>query len=173
MQNSTGVKSRELELVELLPEMVPGFVENLSPENVREFKEVYQSDPGSELLLMAENRNQKSYAVVQGDKVLAVTGIVDMRGEGLIWALFSKDLRRSFVRFARASMTLMDFYHKDYSTLVCDIWVENDMIAQWLSFLDFEPELEFTHNNKPMMRFVRYCTNDEHKIPFAQRPVLH
>lgn len=169
LQNFTGVESRGLKLVKLEPEHVFAF--KMSKENVREFEVVYQQDPIQSLL--EASRHPGSFAVVKDGKVLAITGIVDAKGEGLIWSLFSFEMRNNFIRFARASMDLMEAYHQEYTTLVCDIWVENKMIAQWLAFLGFEPEFGFTHNGADMVRFVRCCGDFEYELPFAQRPVLH
>lgn len=163
------VEIRGLRAVKLTANHVLSF--KMSKENIREFAEVYKQDPIAALLEVSEH--QSSFAVLKDDQVLAITGIVDMRGEGLIWSLFSEDMRKHFVKFARASEQLMDIYHDAYTTLVCDIWVNSHMIAQWLAFLGFEPEFEFTHNGQNMVRFVRCCADVDYEIPFGQRPVLH
>lgn len=169
MQSSTDAESRGLRLAPLTPEHILSF--KMSKENVREFAEVYKENPIHSLL--EASKDPGTYAVLKGDEVLAITGIVNMRGEGLVWALFSQNMRKHFVRFARASEDLMEMHHQTYTTLVCDIWIQSTAIAQWLVFLGFEPEFEFQHNGQQMVRFVRCCAEVDYELPFGQRPVLH
>jgi hypothetical protein len=171
LQNFTDAdfEIRGLRVVSLKEEHVLQF--KMSKENVEEFATVYKQDPIAALLGVTNHHG--SFAVLKNDKVLAITGIVDMRGKGLIWSLFSEDMRHNFINFARASEELMDVYHDAYTTLVCDVWAKNHSIMQWLAFLGFEPEFEFTHNGAHMVRFVRCCGEVDYEIPFGQRPVLH
>jgi hypothetical protein len=171
MVDKPFLESRGLALVKLTPELVDSFAP--SRENVKEFAEVYKEDPALALRAVAKSNKAHSFAVVKGEQPLAITGIVDLHGEGLIWAVFSNELHKNFVSFARASLDLMEFYNRQFPTLVCDVWAQNEMIIQWLCYLRFEPDFGFTHNGHEMIRFVRSCSDKKSVVTSIQRPVIH
>jgi hypothetical protein len=160
--------SHGLELYKLLPAHIMPFHENLSDENKREFEVVYGCDPLEALLSVM--KDQMVFVVTRNDKVLAVTGIED----GQLWTMFSKDMKKNWVRFARASHDLMSFYHHFYDWIHCDVWAENEMIHQWLSHLGFEPSSIYqTETNQELVRFVRCKTSQDNVVSLLSRPVMH
>jgi hypothetical protein len=173
MADKPILESRGLSLIRLTPELVNSFVPNLSGENVKEFAEVYREDPKLALKAVAASKKAHSFAVMKGEEPLAITGVVDLHGEGLIWAVFSNELRRGFVSFARASLDLMAFYNRQFPTLICDVWAQNEMIIQWLCYLGFDPDFAFEHNGHEMIRFVRSCPDNKSVVTSGQRPVIH
>lgn len=173
MADKPILESRGLSLVKLTLDLVDAFLPSLSPENQREFTELYKEDPTLALKAVVGSKISHSFAILKDGVPLAITGVVDMEGEGLIWAMFSTDLRKNFVSFARASFDLMKFYNRQYPTLVCDVWVENEMILQWLTYLGFEIDFGFSHNGQQMIRFVRGCSDTKSIVTSFQRPVIH
>lgn len=166
------LQSRGMELHLLTERHVREFIADISPENQREFDEVYNRDP-RQALLAAVGENGV-FAVLYRGKTLAITGVFeDSMGDGVMWALFTNAMKKNFVRFARASEQLLDYYHDHFPTLVCNVWGENHMIHQWLIHLGFQPEFTYAHNNQELVRFVRYCEVVDISLPFGQRPVFH
>lgn len=166
------IQSRGMELHRLAKRHVDEFLDDISIENQREFDELYRRDPAEALL--AAIGEEGVFAVVRGGKTLAITGVFeDSMGDGVMWALFTESMKKSFVRFVRASEQLLDYYHERFPTLVCNVWTENHMIHQWLAHLGFQAELVYAHNDQELVRFVRYCEVIEISLPFGQRPVFH
>lgn len=160
------LSSHGLELRKLSLEHVKQFVDNLSDENMREFAVVYKRDPLVSLIEILND--QMAFAILRGDKVLCVTGVED----NCMWALFSRDMKNSWVRFARASPDLIRFYHHFYEVLYCDVWSENEMIHQWLAYLGFEATtIVKTSTEQDLVRFV-HCKKKSSKV-YKNRPVMH
>jgi hypothetical protein len=88
--------------------------------------------------------------------------------------MFSKDMRKHWVSFARASIKLMAFYNLLHPRLTCDVWTENHMIHQWLVSLGFLPERAIqSANGQMVIRFVR-CSPEQKSVQTTTlRPVLH
>jgi hypothetical protein len=166
------LSSRGMDLLTMTGRHVYEFVANMSVENQKEFAEVYELDPQKSLLRFVDIPG--NYAVVRNGKVLALTGVHTMDdGEGMMWALFTKDMKKQFVRFVRASTDLIQFYHSIYPVLNCDVWIESVMIHQWLALLEFHPEFGYEQNGQQIVRAVRYCSEDETELSSGQRPVVH
>lgn len=154
-------------------EIVERFLPQLSQENIDEFTSVLNLEPRAALYSVIDRVGAESYAIMSGDTPVAVTGVVQHHDADVMWVSFSKDLRKHFVKFTRASPSLIAFYHQKYPELTCDVWVKAEAIMQWLTMLDFEPEFEFTQNGESMIRFVRHCSEDESIVTSNQRPVVH
>jgi len=118
----------------------------------KELRTIYRKDL-KEAVIQRMNLNE-CYAVVDADNVYAITGIAP---DGMMWCVFSSLIDSNFVKMARASRTLIEFYHERFPTIVCDIWEKNHMITQWLAFLGFGPMWTYTVDDYTLIRFVR-CT---------------
>ena len=90
-----------------------------------------------------------------------------------MWAVFTESMKKSWVRFARASIDLIDFYHHFYEEISCQIWTQNEMIAQWLAHLGFEPDSFFQSGRIEMIEFVRCKSEETNVYSFLSRPVMH
>lgn len=162
------LRSHGLELVKLQPRHIMSFYQNMSDENLREFGEVYELDPLE--ALKSTLHDQMVFAVTRNKEVLAITGVND----GLMWSLFSKNMRRNWVRFARASVSLINFYHHFYDEIECHVWTENEMIHQWLAHLGFEPVgISELLNSQKLVHFVRCKTTQDNVHSLLSRPVMH
>jgi hypothetical protein len=162
------LKSHGLDLVKLKPAHIFPFLKNLSDENVREFSDLYESDPLECLLECLKDKDEMVYAVVKGDEPLAITGISN---EAQMWALFSKNMRQNWIRFARASPDLIGYYHLFHDQISCDVWTESNMILQWLAYLEFEPI--FLSKDSEILHFVRCKSDDNNVDSLISRPVMH
>lgn len=165
--------ARGLNLVPLTYELVERFVPHLSQANIEEFTSVLNMQPRAALQQVVNAPFSESYAIMAGDTPLAVTGVSQQLDSDVMWVSFSQELRKHFVKFTRASPALIRFYHERYPTLTCDVWVKAEAIIQWLAMLDFEPEFEFAQNGESMIRFVRYCSEEESVVTCVERPVIH
>jgi hypothetical protein len=164
------LEERGLRLVALEQRHILPFVTNLSAENLREFETLYERSPLESLEAIVHN--PLVYAVEKDGQPLAVTGIDP--DHGFMWAMFSKDMRKHWVSFARASIKLMAFYNLLHLRLTCDVWTENEMIHQWLVSLGFLPERAIqSANGQVVIRFVR-CSPEQKSVQTTTlRPVLH
>jgi hypothetical protein len=166
------LEERGLKLVAFEERHILPFANNLSAENVREFEVLYAGSPVESLRSCLER--PLVFTVEKDGQPLAVTGLVMTTGHAQMWALFSKDLRKHWISFARASQKLIQFYHLMHPKVVADVWTENEMIHQWLVHLGFLPEAAIEGSGGHMIiRFVR-CTDEQKSAQTATlRPVLH
>ena len=162
------IQSHGLGLYRFKPKYIIPFLEDISEENIKELEVVYDIEP-LEALVTLINR-EMVFAVVRDDKPLAITGVDE---SGMMWSLFSKSLKKNWVRFARASPDLINFYHHFYEVLTCQVWSQNDVIMQWLAHLDFEPDMFFSYGNVEMAQFVRCKTEQTNVYSLLSRPVMH
>ena len=165
------LQSHGLSLVVARESHVAKFLEDLSDENKREFSELYESDPLVEVPKLFDF-NQIAYVVVFREEILALTGIDE---NGVMWSLFSKKMKNNFLRFARATESLMDYYHKIHEYIVCHVWTENKEICQWLVFAGFIPVSMHKHpsSNLKLVEFV-HCNSEENNLSSKSlRPVMH
>jgi len=160
------LRSHGLSLVKLKPCHIFPFLQDMSIENKREFSELYKLDP-LESLLQCLN-DDMVFAVVKGDRPLAITGINE---HSQMWALFSKYMKQNWIRFARASPDLIGFYHLYHDQISCDVWTESDMIVQWLAYLEFEPI--FISKESNILHFVRCNLDSNNTNSRISRPVMH
>jgi len=163
------LKSRGLLLEPITVRHVDLFMADISVETAIEFDRVYNVEPLQALLDLVDVDGQ--YAVTRNGSVLCLTGIWEEDEGGLMWAVFTNEMKRNFVRFARASSDLIDFYMMGKDFLACDVWVKSGMIMQWLAMLDFKPHSEYWRNEE---RLIRFCCNERNiDLPSEQRPVIH
>jgi hypothetical protein len=166
------LQDRGLSLVPLEVRHVDPFIKTMSPENLREFESLYQVAPGDALITAV--KEPLVFAVEKDGQPVAITGLALHSEYGLMWCLFSKELRKSWVSFARASRKLIDYYHTLHPVLRSEVWTENEMIHQWLLHLGFWPQdaVEL-QNGHTVVRFVR-CSPEMKSVQTASsRPVLH
>jgi hypothetical protein len=163
--------SNGLSLVRFTADQVDDFVEDLSKENIEEFKVIYDHEPGKAIASVADQPG--TYAVMRDGEVLAVTGIAFGSDSSVIWSLFSNKLRKHYARFVRASPALMDFYHLDSDVLYCDIWSKHSRIAMWLMKIGFKPVAEKPHGDNTIVRFVRCKEEQPSGLEYNHRPVMH
>ena len=162
------IESHGLGLYELKPKHIMPLYDDLSQENLRELEEVCHVDPLEALLSLLGQ--QMVFVVERNGKVLAITGIDD---EGVMWAMFTESMKKNWVRFARASTDLIDFYHHFYYRIHCQIWAKNEMIVQWLTHLGFEIDSMFLSGEIEMIEFVRCKSKETNVYSFLSRPVMH
>ena len=166
------IEERGLELVAFDPAHIPEFVANLSAENMREFESLYEISPTEALVNIAHE--PLVFTVLHSGRPVAVTGLILHTEDALMWCLFSKELRRHWISFARASAKLVEFYHTLHPKLRSEVWTENEMIHQWLLHLGFLPEdvIEMP-NGQSVVRFVRCSPELKSAQTATSRPVLH
>lgn len=166
------LESRGLKLVPFHQRHILPFIRNMSAENLREFEALYEISPLEALYDLAPD--ELVFVIEKDDKPIAMTGIVLREDSGMMWALFSNDLRKNWISFARASDMLIQFYHTIRETIYSEVWTENEMIHQWLAYLGFEPEcLIEKQNGQSVIRFVRCQLESNYVQGDTSRPVLH
>lgn len=167
------IQERGLTLVDLEESHIQPFVENISPESEREFREFYKISLTDALINVVDD--PFAFTVLKDGKPVAITGAALFTDHALIWAVFSKDLRRNWITFARASQKLMEFYHKFHGELRATIWTENHMVHQWLLHLGFVPaDIVYDPKNKQSsLHFVRCDHDAKYGDGSLSRPVLH
>lgn len=157
-----------LELYEFRNSHVMPFHDDLSPESKKELRVAYEIEP-LEALLSVINKDM-AYTVMRDGHPLAMTGLES----GFMWALFGNGLRKNWLRFAKASPDLIQYYHGFEDKIACDIWSRSGTVAQWLAYLGFAPTLHLTSDSgHEFIRFVRCDGNVSYVHPQALRPVMH
>ena len=166
------LESRGLKLVPFEQRHILPFIQNLSAENLREFETLYEVSPLEALYDLAPD--ELVFVIEKNGKPIAMTGIVLRDDSGMMWALFSNDLRKNWISFARASDLLIQFYHTMRENIHAEVWSENEMIHQWLAYLGFEPECFIEkENGQSIIRFVRCQSEQNYVQGDLLRPVLH
>lgn len=162
------LKHGKFELHKLGEADILPFYMNLSKENVREFEVLYDEDPYQALLELMNDDFVHSVKI--DGAVVAVTGVY----QGTFWAMFSKDIVNNWRGLVRGSPKLVDFYHKFFDELECNIWSENEFTMNWVSHLGFEAKHAFLDDrDNQQVHFVRckHWFNDVHSR--ISRPVMH
>lgn len=163
---------RGLNLVPLKKKHIMPFFRNMSAENMAEFTFVYDQDPLESLLAIVDE--PMTFVVEKDGEPLAITGLQEYGSHGLMWCLFSKNMRSHWISFARASKALINFYHGFNAELYCDVWTENAEIHQWLVYLGFLPEaIVELENRQELVRFVRCDERAQDVHTHPSRPVMH
>ena len=163
------LKSRGLKLEKLTVRHVDLFMMDISTETAKEFEFVYELEPYNAFLDLVGFDGQ--YAITKDGHVLGLSGVWEEEEGGLMWAVFTNEMKRNFVKFARASKDLRDFYLSKYDQVFCAVWSESHMIMQWLAFLGFTPCDQHWQNGQTLIRFC--CKRDKSDLPSGQRPVIH
>lgn len=162
------IKSHGLNLYTAEIGDVNQLLNSLSNENLREISELYHDSPAR--LLPELLNSDMSHVVKVDDKVIAFCGVRN----GVMWTMFSKEIRYHWRSFVRASPALIGFYHNFYEILKCEVWEKNTFIHNWLVYLGFLPEfMETDESNNTVIHFVR-CNFVESSIDSkTSRPVMH
>lgn len=160
------IKVGDIELHHYRGRHVFPLFENMSKENIREFAVVYKMNI-LEALISALDDDLCHVVEVKGTPV-AICGV----REGVLWTMFSKDIRKHWRSFVKASPRLVKFYHSFYDKLYCNVWEENVFILNWLVHLGFEP-YSIEEREHPIVNFVR-CNRIEYGVGSKEsRPVMH
>ena len=138
----------------------------MSKENIREFAVVYKMNILEALILALDD--DLCHAVEVKGVPVALCGV----HEGVLWTMFSKDIRKHWRSFVKASPRLVEFYHSFYDKLYCNVWEENVFILNWLVHLGFEP-YSIEEREHSIVNFVR-CNRIEYGVGSKEsRPVMH
>jgi hypothetical protein len=167
------IEERGLTLVDLEESHIKPFVDNISPESEREFNVFYNVSLTDALTNVIND--PFAFAVLKDGRPVAITGAALFADHALIWAVFSNDLRRNWISFARASRRLMSFYHGFHEELRSTVWSENHMVHQWLLHLGFVPtDISYNPKDKQScLHFVRCDKDAKYGDGSLSRPVLH
>lgn len=167
--SSVKLVSHGMRLVDADQTHLPAFIESLSDENVRELREFYKIEP--EWAINDLDLSDGISVVIYKGVPVCLTGI---QSDGKMWAMFSKELEKNKLRFVRASMALIEYYHGTHDQLQCSVWIKNGKTLQWLAFLGFEPVgVQKNHNGDEYVVFVRCASCSERNRPKELRPVMH
>lgn len=155
-----GLALHKMEREDIVP-----FIANISDQNLREFLVLYDLDPFEALQEVVQQ--QMSHVIRMDGQIVAICGV----DQGYMWSMFTKDIRKHWRKFVKASPRLVDFYHNFYSELFCEVWIENTFVLNWLVHLGFEP-LE-PECESQTIKFVR-CNLKHNDIDSKEsRPVMH
>ena len=141
----------------------------LSKENLREIRELYKSEP--DVLLTDLLSREMSHVVKAQGEVIAICGVDQ---NGVLWTMFSREIRKHWRSFVKASPALIQFYHNFYPTLYCNVWSENVFVHNWLIHLGFLPDVLLTDSNdNTTIHFVRCIQGTISVVSESSRPVMH
>jgi len=165
---------RGLDLLKATEDHIRKLVPNLSEPNIREFAELYQIDP-LEAMLNMRQETALMFSVVRNGEVLGLTGLTPDEPIPVMWSVFHKDMKKHWVKFARGSTKLVQYYHTFSPVLACEVWDQNEMIHYWLLSLGFEPEVHFEFGNGKLgvIRFTRTQRPKVSVLSQTPRPVIH
>jgi len=145
----------------------------MSVENLFEAEAVYKIDLMKTLI---EQADIPDVFIIENDKEpLAIVGVQGITHQkGLMWSMFSENMKDNWFSFVKASPKLIDFLHTHYHEIVVDTWEGNHKMLQWLGWLGFElTEMYANENGFNMAHFVRCNQHRKNVYAFASRPVIH
>lgn len=144
----------------------------MSQRNLEEFKTIYEADPTVSLHRLVGN--EYAFAFLSNDNVVCISGVMNVNGKnGDMYALFSEDIKGSFVKFARASEFVVQSFVDEFPNLVCTVWAKNGGIIQWLVFLGFRPFAELRLGSETVIKFARSCPVMNFPVSERERPAVH
>jgi len=145
----------------------------MSVENLFEAEAVYKIDLMKTLI---EQADIPDVFIIENDKEpLAIVGVQGITHQkGLMWSMFSENMKDNWFSFVKASPKLIDFLHTHYHEIVVDTWEGNHKMLQWLGWLGFElTEMYANENGFNMAHFVRCNQHRKNVYAFSSRPVIH
>ena len=144
------------------------FYRNLSLENLREFQVLYEENPLENMFAALED--ELSHVVTKGDDIIAMLGVYD----GVLWCMFSKEIKKHWRGFVRMSPKIIAFYHNFYDDLDTVVWDQNTFVLNLMVHLGFEPRLiEEDERGLSTVHFVRCKYPDDEFHSHSSRPVMH
>ena len=145
----------------------------MSVENLFETEAVYKIDLMKTLIKQADTPD---VFIVENDKgPLAIVGVQGITHQkGIMWSMFSENMKDNWFSFVKASPKLIDFLHTHYHEITVDTWEGNHKMLQWLGWLGFElTEMYSNDNGFNMAHFVRCNEHRKNVYAFPSRPVIH
>ena len=162
------VRHHIFELHKMEEKHVVPLYKNLSPENIREFQVLYEEDALSSLYDVLQD--DLSHVITVNGGVFAAIGVY----EGVIWMIFSKEVKKHWRAFVRFSPRIINFYHQFYDQLDVMVWDENTFIHNLLVHLGFEPQfIEEDSRGMRTVHFVRCNYWYDNVDSTSSRPVMH
>tara|TARA_R100000541_G_scaffold3445_2_gene10725 strand:- start:8821 stop:9339 length:519 start_codon:yes stop_codon:yes gene_type:complete len=145
----------------------------MSVENLFETEAVYKIDLMKTLIEQADTPDV--FIVENNKEPLAIVGVQGITHQkGLMWSMFSENMKDNWFSFVKASPKLIDFLHTHYHEIVVDTWEGNHKMLQWLGWLGFELTEMYTNDNGfNMAHFVRCNEHRKNVYAFPSRPVIH
>jgi hypothetical protein len=167
------IKHGGLRMVPIQKRHIIPMYSTMSVENLFEAEAVYKIDLMKALIQYSKTPD---VFVVENDKeplaIVGVTGITHQKG--IMWSVFSENMKSNWFSFVKASPKLIDFLHTHYHEIVVDTWEGNHKMLQWLGWLGFElTEMYANENGFNMAHFVRCNQHRKNVYAFASRPVIH
>ena len=160
------IKFNNLELHKYKGKHVFPLYQNMSDQNIREFEVLYEEDILTTLLDCLDD--DLCHVIESDGKPIAICGVCNQ----VLWTMFTKDIRKHWRSFVKASPKLIDFYHHFYDQLYCSVWDENVFIQNWLVHLGFEP-YEIEEGKHRIVNFVRCIPPCDSIDSKESRPVMH
>ena len=145
----------------------------MSVENLFEAEAVYKIDLMKTLI---EQADIPDVFIIENDKEpLAIVGVQGITHQkGLMWSMFSENMKDNWFSFVKASPKLINFLHTHYHEIVVDTWEGNHKMLQWSGWLGFKlTEMYANENGFNMAHFVRCNQHRKNVYAFSSRPVIH
>jgi len=145
----------------------------MSVENLFEAEAVYKIDLMKTLI---EQADIPDVFIIENDKEpLAIVGVQGITHQkGLMWSMFSENMKDNWFSFVKASPKLINFLHTHYHEIVVNTWEGNHKMLQWLGWLGFDlTEMYANENGFNMAHFVRCNQHRKNVYAFSSRPVIH
>ena len=177
ISNSTEVKIVQRGQYYLAPftlDHIDEVVESLSQENRRELKLLGHVDTRQAIHEMYEC-SECYIARKSNEKFLAVGGLWYNEDQEFpqLFAMFSDEIKKSFIAAARGSRMLVDFFDKTQPMMSMTILSDYEFMIDWAVWLGFEPVGITDSNSNTYVEFVRCNPNRKSVYDEPLRPVIH
>ena len=90
-----------------------------------------------------------------------------------MFAMFSNNIKKSFVAAARGSKMVVDFFDKTQPMMTMTILESNELILNWAVWLGFDPVGFVEQKNCKYVEFVRCNPKQKDVSHKPSRPVMH
>ena len=144
-------------------EIIPATTEHayqLAPHMKQADREEVKAASGLEpleVLLKSLELSEKAYALLAGDEVIALGGLVPLTEQiGIPWALTSDKIALYSKQFCRITKELIKGFHKKYPLLTnfCD--ARNTTTIRWLKYCGFKFVTETPEFRVARIRFLQF-----------------
>jgi hypothetical protein len=163
----------KLKMVPIQKRHIIPLYSTMSKENLFEAEAVYKIDLMKTLI---EQTDIPDVFIVEDEKEpLAIIGIQGISAQqGLMWSMFSKNLKQNWRAFVKASPSLINYLHTHYHEIIVDTWMGNNKMVKWLDWLGFDMLGSYENENGfNIIHFVRCNPERNNVYAFPSRPVIH
>lgn len=168
------VKRGKYYLTPFLEEHIDELCDSLSPESRFELR-CLGYEGVREALNEIIHESESYVAKTKNGPIICISGLIFDKSSDCpqMFAMFTKDVKKSFHTMARGSTMLINFFDQTYPMLNMSILDKFSFMLDWASWLGFEPVSHIEYQGNGYVEFVRCNPMKKNVSNKSSRPVMH